>query len=62
MTATVAVMEQMEAEKDDLERYINLFGYTPKYGIEGKAIGSVTYRPQPYNNPFPLYQLAGTPG
>ena len=55
--ATVAVMEQMEAEKDDLERYINLFGYNPKYGIEGKAIGSVTYKPQPYNPRCPLYEV-----
>ena len=44
--ATVAVMEAMVAEQDDLECYVNLFGYNPKYGIDGKPIGSVTYRPQ----------------
>lgn len=55
--ATVAIMEEMEKEKGDLERYVNLFGYNPKYGIEGKAIGSVTYKPQPYNPPKPLYEL-----
>jgi DNA polymerase III epsilon subunit-like protein len=54
--ATVAVMEEMEKEKADLEKYINLFGYNPKYGIEGKAIGSVTYKPQPYNPRLPLYE------
>ena len=48
--ATVAVMEQMEKEKDDLARYVNLFGYNPKYGIDGKPIGSVTYKPQAYHN------------
>ena len=48
--ATVAVMEEMEQEKDDLMRYVNLFGYNPKYGIDGKPIGSVTYKPQPYHN------------
>ena len=53
--ATVAVMEEMEKEKDDLLRYINLFGYNPKYGVEGKPIGSVTYKPQPYNPRQPLY-------
>ena len=53
--ATVAVMEEMEKEKDDLERYVNLFGYNPKFGIDGKAIGSVTYKPQPYNSTKPLY-------
>ena len=54
--ATVAVMEEMEKEKDDLLCYVNLFGYNPKYGIEGKAIGSVTYKPQPYNPTCPLYE------
>ena len=44
--ATVAVMEAMEAERPDLDKYINLFGYNPKYGIDGKPIGSVQYRPQ----------------
>ena len=53
--ATVAVMEQMELEKDDLMRYVNLFGYNPKYGIDGKPIGSVTYKPQPYNSTKALY-------
>lgn len=53
--ATVAVMRAMEAERDDLERYINLFGYNPKYGIEGKPIGTVTYKPQGYDPKQPLY-------
>lgn len=48
--ATVAVMEAMAAERDDLECYVNLFGYNPKYGIDGKPIGSVTYKPQAYHN------------
>jgi len=54
--ATVAVMEAMEAERPDLEKYINLFGYNPKYGIEGKPIGTVTYKPQGYRVAAPLYQ------
>ena len=55
--ATLAVMEAMEAERGDLERYINLFGYNPKYGLEGKPIGSVTYKPQRYDSKQPLYEL-----
>ena len=55
--ATVAVMEEMERERDDLMRYVNLFGYNPKYGIEGKPIGSVTYKPQRYDPTAPLYEL-----
>ena len=53
--ATVAVMEEMEKEKADLECYVNLFGYNPKFGVDGKPIGSVTYKPQPYNSTKPLY-------
>ena len=55
--ATVAVMEEMEKEKDDLLRYVNLFGYNPKYGVEGKPIGSVTYKAQPYHPRKPLYEV-----
>ena len=54
--ATVAVMLEMEKERDDLHNYVNLFGYIPKFGIDGKAIGSVSYKPQPYDSPVPLYQ------
>lgn len=55
--ATVAVMEAMEAERADLDKYINLFGYNPKYGVEGKPIGSVTYKAQPYRPSKPLYEV-----
>ena len=55
--ATLAVMEEMEKEKADLDKYINLFGYIPKFGIDGKPIGSVTYKPQPYNARKPLYEM-----
>ena len=55
--ATVAVMEAMEAERADLDKYINLFGYNPKYGVEGKPIGSVTYKAQGYRPGKPLYEV-----
>ena len=55
--ATVEVMKAMEAEKDDLHKYINLFGYHPTYGVDGKKIGSVTYKPQYYDPAQPLYEL-----
>ena len=55
--ATWAVMEEMEKEKPDLEKYINLFGFNPKYGVDGKPIGSVTYRPQGYDVQCPLYEM-----
>ena len=55
--ATVEVMKAMEEEKNDLMRYVNLFGYNPKYGVEGKPIGSVTYKPQGFDPIAPLYAL-----
>ena len=55
--ATVAVMKAMEEERDDLLRYVNLFGYHPKFGVDGKPIGSVTYKPQPYERKRPLYEI-----
>ena len=54
--ATVEVMKAMEQEKDDLHRYINLFGYNPKYGISGKPIGSVSYKSQYFDPIVPLYE------
>ncbi len=57
--ATVCLLEAMAKERDDLDRYVNLFGYHPKYGISGKPIGSITYCAQPYEDHSPLYELAG---
>jgi DNA polymerase-3 subunit epsilon len=54
--ATVAVTLEMEKERPDLENYVNLFGYHPQFGIDGKPIGSVTYKPQPYGTNTPLYE------
>ena len=55
--ATVEVMKAMVAEKDDLLGYVNLFGYLAQYGLDGKPIGSVTYKPQRYDPAKPLYEL-----
>lgn len=54
--ATVAVLEAMGEEKDDLLNYVNIFGYNARYGLEGKPIGSVTYRPQGYEPGRPIYE------
>ena len=55
--ATVEVMKAMEAEKNDLTRYVNLFGYNAKYGIDGRPIGSVTYKPQAFDPVRPIYEI-----
>lgn len=55
--AAVLLLEKMAEEKDDLARYINLFGTHPKYGLSGRRISSVTYRSQPYDRRKPLYEF-----
>ena len=39
-------LDAMAREEDDLLRYVNLFGYNPKYGVSGPRISSITYLPQ----------------
>lgn len=55
--AAALLLEAMAAEKDDLERYVDLFGVHPKYGMSGRKIASVAYRAQPYGRRKPLYEL-----
>ena len=54
--ATVEVLKAMEQERNDLQCYVNLFGYHPQYGLGSKPIGSVTYKPQHYDPVKPLYE------
>ena len=55
--AAAVLLEAMAEERDDLERYIDLFGTHPKFGVSGRKISSVTYRSQPYERGKPLYEL-----
>lgn len=54
--ATLELMNAMAEEKDDLDRYINLFGYNPRYGVSGPKISSIKYLPQPYDSIKKLYE------
>ena len=54
--ALIEVLISMDEECDDLDKYINLFGYNPKYGVQGQKIKSVTYLPQYYNSYKKLYE------
>lgn len=56
--AAAWVMDAMEGEHPDLLNYVNLFGYIPKFGPPKPAVGSITYKPQPYNPTGPLYGSA----
>ena len=58
--AAAILLDAMAAERDDLDQYIDLFGYSPKYGVSGRRIGSVTYRPQSYQRLRPLYEVTET--
>ena len=53
---TFELLCKMGEESDDLERYVNLFGYNPKYGINGPKISSVKYSPQGYGLTKKLYE------
>ncbi len=48
--ALVEVLMAMDSERPDLEQYINLFGFNPKYGISGEKIRGVRYVPQSYHD------------
>ena len=56
--ATVEVMKAMSDQCPDLHRYINLFGYSSRYGVSGTRISSVKYVPQGYRITDKLYNLA----
>lgn len=58
--AAALLLEAMAAERDDLTQYVDLFGYSSKYGVSGRRIGSVTYRPQSYQRIRPLYEALDT--
>lgn len=54
--AAFELLQAMERERADLDQYINLFGYHPKYGVSGPRISSITYLPQPYGGTRKLYE------
>ncbi len=54
--AAFKLLLKMAEEKDDLIRYINLFGYSPKYGVSGPRFSSVTYVPHGFEPGIPLYE------
>jgi len=62
--AALELLYAMAGERDDLAKYINLFGYNPKYGVSGPRISSVCYVPQGYHETQKLYEkepaVAGT--
>ena len=49
--ACFEVLKAMSKEKNDIDKYINLFGYNPKFPVnKSEQIKRVTYKAQPYVN------------
>ena len=44
--ALAAAFEAMAEERDDLDQYVNIFGFNEKYGVNGSKFKKVTYGPQ----------------
>lgn len=54
--ALYEVFIAMDNEYDDLPRYINIFGYNPKYGVNGKRLPKIKYFSQDYYSSKKIYQ------
>ncbi len=56
--ACFEVLKSMSEEKDDIDKYVNLFGYNPKFGEPKLKIKGVCYKAQPYVDVIekPLYE------
>lgn len=50
--ALIALYDYMEKERDDLDKYLNLIGYYPKYGLGGSPLNTrkIVYLPQPFHD------------
>lgn len=49
VAALFEVCKAMDNERADLLEYVNIFGYNPKYGVNGFRLDGVTYWPQRFN-------------
>lgn len=49
VAALFEVVKAMDNERADLLTYVNVFGYNPRYGVNGRRIDGVTYWPQAFN-------------
>lgn len=47
--ALYEVTQELKKERDDLKEYLNIFGFNPKYGIDGIKFSFIEYKSQPYN-------------
>ncbi len=47
--ALYEITKALKNERNDLEEYINIFGYNPKYGVSGLTFPFIEYKPQYYS-------------
>lgn len=47
--ALFLLTQELKKERNDLREYINIFGYNPKYGINGIKFPFITYKSQAFN-------------
>lgn len=47
--ALYMVTQALKNERNDLKEYRNVFGYNPKYGVEGIRFKFIEYKSQPFN-------------
>lgn len=57
--ATLAIMQEMLCIHNDFKKYINVFGYNPKYGNKLTRLQGIEYAPQPYNAHPKVYATVG---
>lgn len=48
--ALYQVTKKLANERNDLNEYINIFGFNPKYGVNGIRFPFINYKSQPYHN------------
>jgi len=53
--ACFEVLKAMSLENDDIIKYVNLFGYNPKFGVPKEQIKNVKYKAQSFERDYPLY-------
>ena len=46
--ALYEVTKALKRERNDLIEYVNVFGYNPKYGVDGYRFSFIEYKPQYY--------------
>lgn len=56
--ALLEVTKAMGMERGDLQDYVNIFGYNPKYGISGRHLKKVSYLQQGFRNEIAPPELA----